>query len=221
MRFIIHELPYERPLLAGRLRYLRDGAPMGAVESWRLTAAAEGYRFLRVDMDAREAPSGHSHLYHATLDPSGRLEQLKFRFWGQGHEVVGSVVRQGDELIGSRRVDGRAYEDVARAGAFWFPTGGGLALLAEYAGETQGVRLALDLSDPARLLALQETPVTIEWGEAEMEQVDGAPPSVRPLRVAWADQQRVVWLDAERRPLRLWRDDGLTAVAERLVRYGD
>jgi len=184
MRFIIHELPYERPLLAGRLRYLRDGAPMGAVESWRLTAAAEGYRFLRVDMDAREAASGHSHLYHATLDPSGRLEQLKFRFWGQGHEVVGSVVRQGDELIGSRRVDGRAYEDVARAGAFWFPTGGGLALLAEYAGETQGVRLALDLSDPARLLALQETPVTIEWGEAEMEQVDGAPPSVRPLRVA-------------------------------------
>lgn len=221
MRFIIHELPYERLLLAGRLRYLRDGAPMGAVESWRLTDAAEGFRFLRVDMDAREAPSGHSHLYHATLDPTGRLEQLKFRFWGQRYEVEGSVVRQGDELIGSRRVDGRTFEDETRAGAFWFPTGMGLALLADWAGETHGVRLALDLSDPARLLALVETPVTIEWGQAEMEEVDGTPLPVRPLRVAWANQQRVVWLDAERRPLRLWRDDGLTAVAERLVRYGN
>ena len=219
MRFIIHELPYERPLLAGRLRYLRDGAPMGAVESWRLTDAAEGYRFLRVDMDAREAPSGHSHLYHATLDPAGRLEQLKFRFWGQGHEVEGSVVSQGDEWIASRRVDGRAYEDVARAGAFWFPTASGLALLADWAGATHGVRLALELSDPARLLALEETPVVIEWGEAETQAIDGAPLAIRPLRVAWADQQRAVWLDADRRPLRLWRDDGLTAVAERLVRY--
>lgn len=221
MRFIIHELPYERPRLAGRLRYLRDGAPMGAVESWRLTDAAEGFRFLRVDMDAREAPSGHSHLYHATLGPSGRLEQLKFRFWGQGHEVEGSVVCQGDEFISVRRVNGRVYEDVAHAGAFWFPTGGGLALLAEWAGETRGTRLALDLSDPARLLALAETLVTIEWGETEMEESDSAPLAVRPLRVAWANQQRVVWLDAERRPLRVWRDDGLTAVAERLVRYGN
>lgn len=220
MRFIIHELPYERPRLAGRLRYLRDGAPTGAVESWRLTDAAEGYRFLRVDMDAREATSGHSHLYHATLDPAGRIEQLKFRFWGEGHEATGSVVRQADELIGIRRVDGVAYEDVARAGAFWFPAGGALALLSEQVGETHGVRLVLDLSDPARLMVLEETPVTIEWGQAEMEQVNGQSLAVRPLRVAWAAQQRVVWLDDERRPLRVWRDDGLTAVAERLVRYG-
>ena len=115
MRFLIHELPYERPLLAGRLRYRRDGAPMGAVESWRLTDAAEGYRFLRVDMDAREAPSGHSHLYHATLDPSGRLEQLKFRFWGQGHEVEGLRRRDPEDAVAEQRQDLAALQPERRA----------------------------------------------------------------------------------------------------------
>ena len=71
MRFIIHELPYERPLLAGRLRYERDGQPTGAIEFWRLTDAVDGYRFLRVDLDARDAASGRSWLYHATLDAAG------------------------------------------------------------------------------------------------------------------------------------------------------
>ena len=42
MRFIIHELPYERPLRAGRLRYERDGRPTGAVEPGRLSEAADG-----------------------------------------------------------------------------------------------------------------------------------------------------------------------------------
>lgn len=92
MRFIIHEMPYERPLLAGRLRYERDGVPTGAVELWRITNAVDGYRFLRVDLDAREAESGRSSLYHVTLNPAGRPEQLKFRLWGNGPEVSGSLV---------------------------------------------------------------------------------------------------------------------------------
>ncbi len=72
MRFIIHQLPYERPIVAGQLRYERDGAPTGAVEQYRLTAAVDGYRFLRVDLDARTAPSGRSTLYHLTLNPDGQ-----------------------------------------------------------------------------------------------------------------------------------------------------
>lgn len=225
MRFIIHEQPYERPLLAGRLRYERDGAPTGAVESWRLTAAAEGYRFLRVDLDARDAPSGRSWLYHATLNPTGRPEQLKYRFWGDGHEASGSVVWDGEVIVAARRVDGASYEDVARGAAFWFPSGAGLALLEWAGGETAGVTLAPDAADPARLMALVETPVTIEWGEMAMETVGGGGAGgellpVRPLAVSWGDQRRVVRLDGEGRPLWLWRGDGLTAVAERLIRYG-
>lgn len=219
MRFIIHEQPYERPLLAGRLRYERGGAPTGAVESWRLTDAVDGYRFLRVDLDARDAPSGRSSLYHVTINPGGRPEQVKFRFMGDGHEVSGTAVWDKGEIVAARQVDGATYEDVVCEGAFWFPAGSGLALLAGDAGKTRGVTHGVDTSNPAQLMALVETSVTIEWGESAMEPVADESLTVRPLTVAWGDQRRVVWLDSLNRPLRLWRGDGLTAVAERLVRY--
>lgn len=219
MRFIIHELPYERPLLAGRLRYERDGAPTGAVELWRLTTAAEGYRFLRVDLDAREAPSGRSYLYHLVLNEAGRAEQLKYRFWGDGHEVSGSAVWEGDDIVATRRVDGLAYEDTARGRAFWFPAGAGLALLAYGDGETNAVTLRIDPAEPARLMALTATMIKVAWGEAQMEEVAGELLPVRPLDVTWDDQRRTVWLDAEERPIRLSAHDGLSAKAERLVRY--
>ena len=224
MRFIIHELPYERPLLAGRLRYERDGQdgssrPTGAVESWRLSQAADGYRFLRVDLDARAAPSGNSWLYHVTLGPDGRPEQVKARFWVAGHEVTTTIDRQEDEWLAARRVDGAAYEDVARGGAFWFPAAAGLALLRGCVDETGGVTLLMDTSDAARILALCATPVTIALGAPVEEQVGDETLAARTLLVAWGRNRRTVWLDDDGRPLRLWRDDGLTAVAERLIRY--
>lgn len=242
MRFIIPELPYERPLLAGRLRYERHGQPTGAVESWRLTDAVDGYRFLRVDLDAREAASGRSWLFHATLDPAGLPEQVKYRFWGDGLEVSGAVVRQGDEWVAARQVNGAAYighedvghedvghegvgheddgrEDTARGAAFWFPSGAGLALLAARDGETTGVTLAPPDPSPSKALALIETPVEVIWGDVATVEMGGEILDVRPLSVAWPGNRRVVWLDSAARPLRLWRDDGLTAEAERLVRY--
>ena len=220
MRFIIHELPYERPLLAGRLRYERDGRPTGAVESWRLSDAAEGYRFLRVDLDARAAQSGHSWLYHVTLGPDGRSEQVKARFWAAGREVTTTLNIEGDEWLATRQVDGVAFEDVARGGAFWFPAAAGLALLRGCVDETRGVTLLMDTSDAARTLALCATPVTIALGAPVEEQVGDETLDVGTLSVAWDHNRRMVWLDDDGRPLRLWRDDGLTAVAERLVRYG-
>ena len=219
MRFIIHELPYERPLLAGRLRYERDGLPTGAVESWRVTNAVDGYRFLRVDLDAREAESGRSSLFHVTLNPVGRPEQLKFRLWGSGLEASGSVVWEKGEIISARQVDGVAYQDVAKGEAFWFPAAAGLALLSLCVGEPRGVTMAT-AAEPAELMKLVETPVAIALGEAASEEVAGELLVVRPLQVNWKDQSRTVWIDPEGRPLRLRRDDGLTAVAERLVRYG-
>lgn len=220
MRFIIHELPYERPIVAGRLRYERNGIPTGAVESWRLTEAQDGYRFLRVDMDAREAPSGQSSLYHVTLNSIGRPEQLKYRYWGNGQEAGGTAVWNGNEVIAARRVNEVAYEDVAQGSAFWFPSGAGLALLAECVGETEGITMLAAGDDPARLMALVETPVTIEMGEATIEQVNDELLTARPLMVRWGDQKRIIVVDTEHRPLRLWRADGLVAIYERLVRYG-
>lgn len=220
MRFIIHELPYERPLLAGRLRYERDGVPTGAVESWRITNAVDGYRFLRVDLDAREAESGRSCLYHVTLNPAGSPEQLKFRLWGNGPEVAGTAVWEGGEILSARQVDGVAYQDIARGWSFWFPAGMGLTLLSTSVGETKGVTMMANTTEPSDLMKLTEVQVTIELGEATMEDVAGELLPVRPLHLAWNDQWRTVWIDPERRPVRLSRNDGLTAVAERLVRYG-
>lgn len=219
MRNIIYEQPYERPLSSGRLRYERDGLPTGAVESWRLTAAVDGYRFLRVDLDARDAPSGRSTLYHVTLNPDGRPEQVKYRFLGDGQEAAGTIIWDRGEIVATRTVNGVAYEDVACGDAFWFPAGVGLTLLAGCAGATGGVTLLADSPDPARLMALVETPVAIEWGQAAMELVDGDPVAVRLLTVSWDDQEREVWLDPNLRPLALWRNDGLTATAERLIQY--
>ena len=224
MRFLIHELPYERPLLAGRLRYERDGQggssrPTGAVEAWRLSEAADGYRFLRVDLDARAAPSGHSWLYHVTLGPDGRPEQVKARFWAAGREVATTVNREGDEWLARREVDGVAYEDVVRGRAFWFPAASGLTLLRGCADETGGVTLLMDTSDAARTLALCATPVAIVLGAATEERVGDETLAARTLSVAWGRNRRTVWIDDDGRPLRLWRDDGLTATAERLVRY--
>ncbi len=56
--------------------------------------------------------------------------------------------------------------------------------------------------------------------ELKFEWVGDQSLPVRPLSVAWGHNRRMLWLDDDGRPLRLWRDDGLTAAAERLVRYG-
>jgi hypothetical protein len=219
MRSIIHEQSYERPLLAGQLRYLRDGRPTGAVESWRLTTAAQGFRFLRVDLDGRDAPSGRSYLYHLTLNAIGRPEQLKYRPWAGGLEVSGAVIFEDDQLIAIRQVNGDMYEDTAAGEAFWFPSGAGLSQLLWSVGETRGMTLQPETNEPSTVMALMEAEVAIELGTAQTLAITDELLPVRPLSVSWADQQRIVWLDSDGRPLRLWRDDGLTAEAERLVRY--
>jgi hypothetical protein len=221
MRFIIHEQPYERPLLAGQLRYERDGRPTGAIESWRLNEAIEGYRFLRVDLDASEAPSGRSYLYHLTINRIGRPEQLKYRLWGSDLEVGGSVIWENEHLLAIRKVNGETYEETAAGTAFWFPSGAGLSQLLWSVGETRGITLRTDTDEPSGVMALLETPVAIELGEAETMTVEEEILPVRPLSVSWAGQRRTVWLDTDGRPLRLWRDDGLSASAERLVRYDE
>ena len=92
MRFIIHELPYEKPVAAGRFRYEQNSQATGAVEHWRLTTAVDDYHFVRVDLDARAATSGHTYLYHLVLNPAGRPERLHYRFWTTGVEVTGNIL---------------------------------------------------------------------------------------------------------------------------------
>lgn len=223
MRFIIKEQPYEQLLAAGELRYARNGRATGSVEQWRLTTAVDGYTFLRVDLDARAGESGNSWLYHATLNPAGRCEMLKYRFWGQGPAVEGNLVLEDDAAINGRTIDQTRYEDVlalAPGYAFWFPSSVGLGLLVPRSGPHPAVTLdAAATSDaPEKAFRLRETAVTIQPGAPATLVVMGRETAVRPHVIQWADHTRTLWLDDHDWPLQMQRDDGLTAVETRLRR---
>lgn len=225
MRFIIHELPYERPIAAGRLVYQQDGRPTGAVESWRLSDAVDGYRFLRVDLDAQQATSGQSTLYHLTLNAAGKPEQLKYRFWKQGVTASGVVLWEDGSLLVRQQVNNVQHEEVDEqndAALFWFSATTGLALLVWSIPEVQeatAVLLRPDLTDPAGTSLLLPTHVTVSRQGRETFAVMGLEISAEVLFIAWEDQQRTLWLNEHGWPLKMERDDGLTAVSTQLVEY--
>lgn len=223
MRFIIKEQPYEQLLAAGELRYERNGRATGSVEQWRLTEAVDGYTFLRVDLDARAGESGNSWLYHATLNPAGRCEMLKYRFWGQGPVVEGNLVLEDDAAVNGRSVDHIRYEDVlalAPGYAFWFPSSVGLGLLAGRSGAHPAVTLDATVAPdaPQSAFSLHATAVTVQPGAPATLAVMGSATAVRPLIIRWAGHTRTLWLDDHDWPLQMQRDDGLTAVETRLRR---
>ena len=223
MRFIIHEMAYEKPLTAGIWKYVRDGQATGAVEAWRLTEAAAGYRFLRVDLDARGAASGQSTLYHVTLDENGRAVQVKYRFWASGLEIIGTVLLEEDAVLVAREtVDARDEEILAVPSgyAFWFPATAGLGLLADSAGQVMtAVTLQTATGDLARLLSPMATRLTIDEAAPSKVTVMGKTVPSRQLTIRWRDQQRLIWVDEKGWPLRMERDDGLTAVISRQIVY--
>ena len=219
MRALIRELPYERPIAAGRYRYERDGQPTGAIESWRLTAAQEGYRFLRVDLNAQAAASGDSYLYHLTLDAAGRPDRLSFRFFGTAFQATGNLLFAEDALTLARTVDGRRLESergVLPGYAFWFPATAALALLAEEAADDEPMP-AVTL-DKEEQFALRLVNLRIRRGRPQTLPVMGDERLLQPLILSWADQQRTIWIDQHKWPLKMERP-GLTAIETRYVRY--
>lgn len=242
MRFLVREQAYERPLASGRLRYERDGQPTGAVESWRWTTATPGYQILRVDLDARAAPSGHSYLYNLVQRENGRFEQLKYRFWANGMQLKGNVLLEDESIVATREVN-EVYvseETAVKPGyRFWFPSSVGLGLLENsgFGNERIGVgeRVNSDSMqtitlqapsgeailtvDPPWPLGLVQVEVKRTWGRSEVMTVAGQEVTVRPLTLQWANRQRIVWLDQSGAVLKMERDDGLTAVATRYIRY--
>jgi hypothetical protein len=216
MRFIVHEQAYEKPIAAGRLRYERDGRATGAVESWRLTQAVEGYEILRVDLDARAAESGHSYLYHLVRQADGRAERLSYRFWGDDLMIEGTLLLEDTVLTNTRTVNGTTYTDdvdLPPGYGFWFPSSIGLGLLAGFGGGTavtltsvNSEQLAVS-SERSAVFALQVVAVVV-MGE-------------RPLTIRWLENERKIWLDERGWVVRMEREDGLTAVETRAIWYGD
>lgn len=217
MRFVLHEQSYEKPIASGKLVYEQDGQPTRVVESWRLTDAAAGYRFLRVDLDGRAAASGNSSLFHLTLNPQGQPERLLFRFFGPIEQIKGSVLFDGNVLTIVRELTGQArQEEQLEATHFWFPSTVGLGLLAGLvgAGQVEAGMLAAAASFTPHLVSLH-----YHEDQPEMVEVMGKQWQTRPLTLTWADQTRTIWLDAHHQPLLMKRQDGLCGRETRYVRY--
>lgn len=224
MRFIVKEQRYEKPIAAGLLRYERDGRATGAVEQWRLTQAMDEYEILRVDLDARAAPSGRSWLYHLVRQGNGRPERLNYRFWGDGLEIRGTLLFAKTHVTATRTVNGDTFTEEATLPAgygFWFPSAVGLGLvLAGGSGEVTAVTLNNQIAGPDTL-ALQQTEVKRYPGitdQVEME-IAGQTILVVPWVVSWEDNKRFVSLDEHFWPVAMQRDDGLTAVETRYIWY--
>ncbi|MBK8984519.1 MAG: hypothetical protein IPM39_00320 [Chloroflexi bacterium] len=231
MRFIIHEQPFEKALAAGQYRYAQDGRATGAVEEWRLTAVTDGYQFLRVDLDARAAPSGHTYLYHAVVNPGGQVERLKYRFWGGGLNVVGDVVLEETAVTATRTLNGQDSEqviDLPKGYRFWFPSVAGLHF-ADWRGNEPKTAVTLNGHIGASdTLAVQEVSFTYHMlitDYMEME-IAGQLRKYVPHKLAWNDQQRIIWrsYDESRWPLGMVKMGGaykeeLTAVATRHIQY--
>lgn len=232
MRFIIHEQPFEKPLATGLLRYEQDGRSTGTVEHWRLTEAAEGYRFFRVDLDARDGASGDSYLYHLVLNPDNRPERLKFRFYNPRTTITGDLLMEDSVVTLIRDINDQQgehhFEETAKADnqtVFWYPSAMGLGLLAYSHPDPlpagtfpTGTFPAITL-DKAADFALRRVNVTLQPGEKETLAVARQNVVVRPLLIRWQDQSRTIWLNPHKRPVKMVRGDGLAAVEVHHIHY--
>lgn len=224
MRFVVREQSYEKPIISGALQYEQNGRPTGAVEQWRLTTAVPGYQVLRVDLDARAAPSGHSYLYHLVRQENGRPERLSFRFWGNELRIEGTLVFDETAVSGTRTVNGHTFEvdqPLPPRCVFWFPSTIGLGLLAPLGTQTAVAALTLstDFRSTHTAFALEAVTLQLTTGEIVTEWLDDTEQAIRPLRIEWHDQQRTLWLNDNNWPLQMQRQDGLTAVQSQFITY--
>lgn len=242
MRLVMQEQAYETPLVSGMLRYMRAGRLTGTVEQWRLSTAPDDHLFLRIDLDARAA-DGDSYLYHLVVGPDRRPVRLNYRFVERrGAFATGTVQFSDGELTSSRTVYGARFDETVPFAAgtqLLLPATTGLAWLAAgCTGASIVPAVTLDMyntESPAGLLApVPLTLTAVETGAAERQVTVGwnaaAPtydePSLAPpaalatLLPAENLHWRTITLSADGWPVHLLRNDGLTAIAAQISRYG-
>jgi hypothetical protein len=97
----------------------------------------------------------------------------------------------------------------------------GLTLLQSLAGshEVPGITLEQATADPEQVMALVATSVSVATLPPLEVGVTGEMFPARGIEVSWGDQVRRVWSHPDGWPLKVWRDDGLTAEATQLVIY--
>ncbi|MBK7897314.1 MAG: hypothetical protein IPJ90_21000 [Anaerolineaceae bacterium] len=213
MRFIVKEQDYEKPIGAGLMRYELDGVPTGAVEHWRLTQATEGYEVLRVDLDAREAASGHSYLYHLVRRVDGTSERLAYRFWGSGLQIEGTLLFSETNVTGTRAVNGRTHHEdleIEPGTIFWFPSAIGLGLALQAKKVTGNTAVTLNGKIGGEdTLAMQQVSVDVHFliTDTKPMEVAGKTLDTVPTMVRWDGNQRIVTRDQNDWPVAMQRFD--------------
>ncbi|MEM9774842.1 MAG: hypothetical protein AAF902_09695, partial [Chloroflexota bacterium] len=134
MRFVLKTQPYEKPIAAGSFRY----EPQGIIESWALAHALDGYKFLRIDVDARHLENqGYSTLYNVVIGPNHNPENVKFRHFtvvppaaAGGLRIKGQIAFDDDVVFVTREFSGERFED-----EFEMPLGLSLPVAARWSPE--------------------------------------------------------------------------------------
>ena len=222
MRFLVKEQRYEKQIGAGQFRYELNGEPTGAVETWRLNAAMDGYEILRVDLDAREAESGHSYVYHLVRRADGHPERLAYRFWGDDLQVEGTLLFSERSILGTRSINGVTLPedmDIKRGTGFWFPSVVGLGLAAKMkSGTAVTLNNLINGRDTLALkqIGMQVTPTVDDFVDVE---IAGKLVKATSWQVSWKGHIRFVLRDEHGWPIQMQRDDQLTAVETRYIWY--
>jgi hypothetical protein len=220
MRFLIREQSFERLAAAGRLVYELEGQPTGLVEAWRVTDVADGYRFWRIDLDARKTPSGNSYLYHVVLNRSGQPVRIKFRAFGLQLAAQGDVIVDDTAVTVVRHVNGHSFEDVINRPpmvAPWFPAAGGLALLAAQAIDASEIGAVM--VEPSAPANAERQVVEFVWWQEDQVPVSGSMIPARHCSIRWSGKQRDLWLDAYGWPVKMVRGDGVAALESTYIRH--
>ncbi|MFT5194319.1 MAG: hypothetical protein ACI9EW_001232 [Cellvibrionaceae bacterium] len=118
MRYLLKTQPYEKPIAAGSFEYQRDGIPLGIVEHWQYSHALDGFKFFRIDVDARKLDAdGYSTLYNVVIGPNGRPETVKFRHFSvapptaeNGLKIRGQIDLEPESAFVFREVNGERFE---------------------------------------------------------------------------------------------------------------
>ncbi len=230
MRFLVNEKSYETPIAAGILRYMQDGEATGAVEAWRFTHTDGGDQILRVDLDLR-GNEGGSFLYHLVLEEGGAPQRLTYRYIGRklkSAEISGNILFTPNALTNSRKSGDTYRDEELPQQPFFFPTTIGLGWLARQqpAGQVATLDMHADNAAPDFLSLRTFTPTLEPQRTRDIKRVKIGKTIHRAttLTVKWADQSRKLWLSRGnpalyRWPLKMERQDGLTAVETRLIQY--
>lgn len=207
MRLLMKEQPYEKRIAAGTLRYEREGQPTGTLEHWRYNHAMDGYKFLRFDLDSREA-SGDTFLCTILVDTNGRLENVRWRFYNGDFRARGQILFEGNHATAVREVAGEQFEAevvLTNGMAFFVPAVMGLWLFKDQVVQT-AVMLDKSQRQPAAFMKLISLP-------AQLEAVDNG------FVLYQAEHRYEVALGEHGWPVKVVWPDGLTAVEQSMNTY--